>query len=186
MALLKIIFTAAIAPLSLHTSLAQTAKPFLESALYFSGDAEMAFIGPAFSIGPGVSLGKRWSASASYTYFGTHYTDGGQKEIFRTHTIDITPNFHFREIFNPSRGLYIGMGIGWQQRRQTPENNMPQRPSYWTGVYNLGYRFPVKINGAERSLSIDWNATGPYKEKDATGAYLEVFTQFMMGLRLRY
>jgi hypothetical protein len=172
--------------ISFSLSYSQTKKLFIESAIRFTGDAEMAFVGPSFSIGPGVHLGDRWSVSSTYTYFRSSYTDDGAKATFQTHSIDLIPNFHFREVFNTSRGIYIGAGIAWQQRRQTPESNMTEKPDYWTGAFNLGYRFPIKINDYERSLSIDLKAYGPYKEVDGINTYTEVLTQFMFGIRFRY
>lgn len=163
---------------------AQPHKVFIETALRFTGDAEMAFIGPSFSVGPGIQLGKQFSVSSNYTFFRSSYTDDGQKATFQTNTIDLVTQYQFHQIFHPNRGFYVGAGLAWQTRKQTPEN-ITQRTSYWTGAYTVGYRFPVKINKLERSLSVDVKGIGPYTEKDGVNLYTEVLTQFMIGLKLR-
>jgi hypothetical protein len=164
----------------------QGSKFFIESAIRFTGDAEMAFIGPSFSIGPGIRLGNHFTLSSTYTFFYDTYSDGDDKETFRAHTIDLLPIYHVGEINKTLRGFYLGMGLAWQNRKQTPKSLMIEKPSYLTAVFNLGYQFPIKLNEKERGLAIEWKATGPYRETSDTDQYLEQFTQFMIGLRFRY
>ena len=166
-------------------SLAQVnRKWFLETAIRFTGDAEMVFIGPSVGVGVGVNLGKRLSVSTSYTFFKSSLSN--PDETFRTHTIDLISNFHFQNVFNPAKGLYVGVGPALQFRKQELEELMVERPTYWTAVFNVGYRFPVTLNKKPRSLSVDLKATGPYSEKHPQGEYVEALTQFMVGVRLRY
>jgi len=89
---------------------AQPHKVFIETALRFTGDAEMAFIGPSFSVGPGVQLGKQFSVSSNYTFFRSSYTDDGQKATFQTNTIDLITQYQFHQIFHPNLGFYVGAG----------------------------------------------------------------------------
>jgi hypothetical protein len=164
----------------------QVSQLFIESAIRFTGDAEMAFIGPSFSVGPGIRLGNHFTISSTYTFFYDSYSDGGDQETFRAHTIDLLPIYHVGEINKSLRGFYLGMGLAWQNRKQTPESLMIEKPSYLTAVFNIGYQFPIKLNEKERGLAIEWKATGPYRETSDTDQYLEQFTQFMIGLRFRY
>lgn len=168
------------------TCFSQHTKFFIESAIRFTGDAEMAFIGPSFSAGPGVQIGNHLSISSTYTFFYDSYSSGSDKETFRTHTIDLLPIYHFNELDKSLRGFYMGIGLAWQNRKMTPESIMIERPSYITAVFNLGYQWPVKMNKIERGLALEWKAIGPYKETYDNGGYLEQFTQFMIGVRLRY
>jgi len=164
----------------------QDTRFFIESAIRFTGDAEMAFVGPSISAGPGVEIGNHLSISSTYTFFYDSFSSGNDKETFRTHTIDLLPIYHFNEIDKSPRGFYMGMGLAWQNRKMTPESLMIEKPSYITAVFNIGYQFPVNLKEKERGLAIEWKATGPYKENSDTDKYLEQFTQFMIGLRFRY
>lgn len=159
-------------------------KWFLESAIRLTGDAEMVFIGPSFGVGAGVELDQRWSLSMSYTFFNSRLSN--PDELFRTHTIDLTTNIHFRNVFTPLKGFYFGPGIARQFRKQTPESNAPERHSYWAAVFNAGYFFPIIINKKPRSLAVDIKAIGPYIQSDSGSAYTEILTQLMLGLRLRF
>lgn len=95
----------------------------------------------------------------------------------------MVPNFHFQNVFNSAKGLYVGVGPALQFRKQEPEELMVERPSYWTAAFNAGYCFPVTLNKKPRSLSVDLKA---YSDKDPAGDYVETLTQIMLGLRLRY
>jgi hypothetical protein len=177
--LLMCIAGQAVAQASARAKKKEKAFWFFESALRLAGDAEMAFVGPALSMGGGVLLNRRWSFSTSYTFFRDTYRHDGGQEYFRNHTIDFVPVFHFRSPFDMGKGFFIGAGLCWQSRRAS---HVLLRPEYVTGAYTLGYQFPVEINSRMRSLAIDWRGFGPYREAWSA----EVFTQFMLGVRFRY
>lgn len=167
------------------SSRAQEKSPwFLEAAVRFTGDAEMAFIGPSFSLGTGVSTGKKWSFTSSYTFFASRYRSEEYVEKFSTHTIDLLANRNFLNVFNPAKGWYLGAGIAWQARKASPDELDIEKGNYFTAAFNAGYYFPITIRKKLRTLSIDWKAFGPYTEPGEH--YTEVFTQFMIGLKLRY
>jgi hypothetical protein len=164
---------------------AQQKKLFAEAAIRLSGDAELAFVGPAFSAGGGVNLGKRFSFAASYTFFAARFRDDAGRQTFKTNTLDLVGLYHFQNVFNPAKGFYAGGGAGIQSRK-TSETFVIQQNSYTVAVFNIGYRFPVLVHGKKRSLSIDAKAMGPYIEHLADGDYVEVLTQLMIGVRFRY
>jgi hypothetical protein len=159
---------------------------FIEGAIHFSGDAEMGFIAPAFGVAGGIELQNRWSASLGYTYFGDTYREEDYTETIRLHTFALLVNHQFQNPFNKHKGFYVGLGPAVQFRKQSPPELMTDKSYYWCGAFTLGHRFPVTVRGKVRSLSIDWRAFGPYTERSDQGDYVEVFTQFMIGLRFRY
>jgi hypothetical protein len=170
----------------------QNQKWFLETAIRFTGDAEMFFIGPSVGLGVGKHVGKNWSFSTSYTWFSRQVDEAdGYYDKYRTHTIDVTSNYMLRNIFNPNRGFYVGGGIGVQARKEvcfafehfsdTPDGIMEINETFVVGVLNTGYQFPILMKGKLRSLAIDLKATGPY-----TIDYTESVTQLMLGIRFRY
>jgi len=182
----KSIFTFILVATLTISGKCQETQLFIESAVRFTGDAEMVFIGPSFSIGPGIRIGKQFTLSATYTFFYDSYSDSNDNETLRMHTLDLLPLYHFNEITKSPRGFYAGIGLAWQNRKLTPESLMIERPSYVTAVFNIGYQFPIKINEKQSGLAIEWKATGPYKELSDTERYVEQFTQFMIGVRFRY
>ncbi len=159
---------------------------FFESAVRLTGDAEMYFIGPSWNAGAGRSVGKKWTMSTSYTYFScSRALPGMPKEKYKTNTLDLILNFNFLSLFKDRQGWYAGGGVAWQSRYEIFFINntyLSESKDYFTSAYNVGYRFPVKIKGKPRSLSIDIKATGAYREKTS----IEILTQVMMGVRLRY
>jgi hypothetical protein len=157
----------------------QDKKFFFEAALRLATDAELVFVGPALSAGAGINLGEYLSVSTCYTFY---YARISGSETFMTHTVDLTPVFSFQNPFDKNQGLYFGLGMAWQYRRQTPEEMMVERPRYWLGTFNLGYRFRPTLAGKERALAVDLKVYGPYKEEPD---YMEVLTQLMLGIRLR-
>jgi hypothetical protein len=162
----------------------QDKKFFFEAALRLGTDAELVFVGPALSAGAGINLGDYLSVSTSYTFY---YARISGPETFMTHTVDLTPVFSFQNPFDKNRSIYFGLGPAWQYRRQTPEESMVEKSRYWLGSFNLGYRFQTTLAGKQRNLAIDLKAFGPYKEKKPHDAYyLEVLTQLMLGVRLRF
>ena len=181
----KVFFIMAVTTLLFDKAAAQQNRIwFLESAVRFTGDAEMVFLGPSLSAGAGVALGKHFSVSTSYTFFYAQLKHPFAS--FRTHTIDFVPNFHFRNPFNPAKGFYFGAGITRQFRKQTPLELMIKNSAYWAAAFNVGYRFPLMLNHKQKSLSIDLKTIGPYSEKSNGGNYTEIFTQVMIGIRFRY
>lgn len=161
----------------------QDKKLFFETALRLGTDAEMVFIGPAISAGAGINLGDYVSVSTSYTFY---YSRISGPETFLTHTVDLVPVFQFQNPFRKGHGLYIGVGPAWQYRKQTPEELMVEDPRYWLAAFNLGYRFTPTLFSQEWALAIDLKGFGPYQQDEPDGQYIEVLTQLMLGIRLRF
>lgn len=175
----------------------QNRKWFVETAIWFTGDAELFFIGPSLGLGVGKHVGKNWSVSTSYTWFSRQIDHAhGYYDKYRTHTFDLTSNYKLRNIFKPDAGLYVGGGVGVQARNEvcfapehfaeTPDGIVATNRTTAVAVLNMGYQFPIHINGKPRSLSIDLKATGPYVEQSVQGNYVEILTQLMFGVRFRY
>lgn len=154
---------------------------YIEPGIHLSADAELVYLFPSIMLGGGLQLGERVDVSASYTFF---YARIKGPETFRTHTIQIVPHFYFQNVFDPTKGLYLGLGAAWQNRKQTPEELMVSDPSYWAGVFNIGYRFPLAVNKKKRMAKIDLQAIGPYIDKEED--YVEGITQLMLGIKLRF
>ncbi len=165
------------------TTYGQEKKFFFETALRLSTDAEIVFIGPTLSAGAGINLGDYVSVSTSYTFY---YSRIKGPETFMTHTVDLTTLFQFQSLFHKGQGFYIGMGPAWQYRRQSPEELMVEKPRYWLASFNLGYRFTPTVGGKKQALALDLKGFGPYIENDHAGQYVEVLTQLMLGVRLRF
>jgi len=168
----------------------QSGKWFAEAAIHATGDAELYFIAPSWSLGGGRYIGKQWSVSSNYNYFSRSiFKSSEPKQTYQSQTVSVLLNFNFLGVLKPERGMYLGVGGAWQNRKEKlVSNNQPieERKEYFTGVYNLGYRFPVVIRERTRSLAVDLKATGGYKENSDTDAYQEILTQVMLGIRFRY
>jgi outer membrane receptor for ferric coprogen and ferric-rhodotorulic acid len=164
----------------------QKQKWFLEAAIRATGDAEMYFIGSSWSAGVGGHVAKKWTVSAAYTYFSLGKTKPGMpQQKYQTHTVDVLANYNFMNLFKSNKGWYAGGGVAWQSRYEEyfqSADFIHERKRYFTSVYNVGYRFPITLNGKPRSISVDLKATGGYREEN----YWEVLTQVMMGVRFRY
>jgi hypothetical protein len=159
----------------------QSNKWFGQVAAHVATDAEVVFVGPAFSGGVGYYLGK-CQVAAGYTYFGAKLSDPTAK--LTTHTLKLVGSYNFQNLFEPAKGFYAGLGAGIQFRYEDPE--VIKEDSYGLAIFNIGYRFPVKVKNKKRSLGIDLEAMGPYTEKSATGNYTEVLTQLMFGFKFQY
>jgi len=162
-----------------HAACQKKAVGFFESAVRFTTDAEMAFVGPSWSLGGGAQVNKHWSFSVGYTFFRDRYSQGGYEEFFRIHTVDFLPVFHFLNPFDSRKGFFVGAGLCWQSRKATYNIENPQ---HFAGSYTLGYQFPVMVGSRAASLAVDWKGFGPYREQRS----IEILTQFMLGVRLRY
>jgi hypothetical protein len=162
------------------TAWAQSPKKwFLEGGAHLSADAELALVAPALSLGAAFKATEHLYLTSSYTFF---YARASGYETFRTHTLDALVQYQFQNIFHPSKGFYLGLGAARQFRHQTPEEMQVQNTRYWTGVFNLGYRFPIQLGQTERSLAVDLKTFGPYAETN----YTEALTQLMLGIKLRF
>lgn len=164
-------------------SLTLAQKPaswYVEPGLHLTADAELVYLFPSLMLGGGFQLSERIDVSAGYTFF---YARIKGPETFRTHTLQLVPHYYFQNVFDPAKGLYLGLGGAWQNRKQTPEELMVSNPSYWAGVFNIGYRFPITIKQKQRIAKIDLQAIGPYIEKEED--YVEGLTQIMLGIKLR-
>lgn len=154
---------------------------YRDVALRFAGDAEMAFIGPAASLGGGIEV-NNWTFGLSYTYFVSNYRVIDHRLTFQMHTADVMIHYRFPALLNPDKGFFLGAGICWQYRLESVSSVPFEISNYPTGAYTLGYRFPVNKNKNKQILAAEWKAFGPLSEVN----YLEVFTQFMIGVRLIY
>jgi hypothetical protein len=169
-----------------NACLAQPKRFFTEAAIRFTGDAELAFVGPSVGVGTGLRFGEYVAISTNYTFFHAAYTSNGQRSTFTTHTLDVMAAYQFKEIFNPARGLYLGTGVGCQFRRNTPAIEALKKPVYLVAILNVGYRFPITLNKKPYQLAIELKGMGPYQEKHSEGQYLELLTQTMAGVSLRF
>lgn len=154
---------------------------YRDVALRLACDAEMAFIGPAASLGGGIEV-DNWVLGVSYTYFASNYRWPDLRETLQMHTVDIMVHHYFPALLNPDKGFFLGAGICWQHRLQSVSSVPYEISNYPTGAYTFGYRFTFNKNRSMRTLAAEWKAFGPLSEVN----YLEVFTQFMIGLRLIY
>lgn len=171
--------------ISMQVSAQHKIKGFADLAVRFTGDAEMALIGPNLSFGGGISV-HRWTFSSTYNFFFYNYRDGDYREGYRYHTLDLMIHYYLYDLFDPRKGFYFGAGLAWQNRHAFPETLEVNRPNYFTGAYAVGYRLPATIRKKSRTLAIDLKAFGPYHEESSSGSYTEAFTQLMIGLRLIY
>lgn len=168
--------------------IAQDSKPwFMETAIRLTTDAENYFLAPSFSIGVGRNLNEKWSIASSYTFFGdSDQIDPNTRWTLRTHTFDLTPNFHFNGFGDVEKKFHAGIGLAYQFRKDTPEAFVNTPPSYLTMSFDLGYRFSYANFRKPFSISISLKAFGPYVETSPSETYIEILTQLMLGLRWRY
>lgn len=171
---------------------AQSKKWFIETSVRVAVDAEAYFIGPAVGLGVGFYPTNQWSLSSSYQYFNrkvTHH-DGYYDEL-NLQSIDAVVNYFPFRSAEDRKGFFFGGGLAVQWRDEicfsiehfsdSPDGMEREQRTYLTGVINLGYEFPVAMGSKTRFLAADLKAIGPY-----TDDYTEIFTQVMLGVRLRY
>ncbi|QOI97621.1 MAG: hypothetical protein HRU69_09010 [Flammeovirgaceae bacterium] len=189
---MKIRITLLIAITFALTATAQTRKWFIEPSVRLAVDAEAYFIGPALGLGVGYYLTDRLSVSSSYQYFNrkvTHH-DGYYDEL-NLQSMDAVLNYFPARLAEDRKGFFFGGGLAVQWRDEicfsiehfsdSPDGIEREQRTYFTGTFNLGYEFPVTIASKTRFFAADLKAIGPY-----TVDYTEIFTQVMLGVRLRY
>jgi hypothetical protein len=159
-------------------------QPYI--GLHVSGDAGMYYIGPSFQAGTDFYLKKKLLLSAYFHYFRDElhtsdvngfFEDGKYRTM--TGALLIQTNTAKKRT---DKSFFLAAGISIQNRVDTANTSYDHwndRRTTLTPAMRLGYFFPVR----KRRLSVELNATGPYRYGDETSSVLEILTQLSFGCR---
>ena len=144
-------------------------EPYL--ALYFSGDAEMYYIGLSHQIGVDIRLNEKWLINGYGHFFSASAFDGKYKIV----TAGLMLQYDFGKDI---KRWYVAIGLAYQDAKEESQfyNDLIDR-SILLPNFRLGYTILTKKYVFHPELF----ATGPYFSRNST----ELFTLPSIGIRVK-
>lgn len=165
--------------------------PYL--GLHVSGDAQLYYVGPSFSVGTDVTLTNTFSLTGYIHYFPKNVDKTYSNGDFARGRYRSTTAALLGEIFlgkTPEKGMFVAAGVSVQHTKDDFKSSwttLDQERTIVIPALRVGYMFPIS---AQKKLALELNATGPYAYKSEDNGYiihsLEVLTQLSLGSRIRF
>ena len=138
--------------------------------VYFTGDAQMYYIGPSILVGSDFRINERFNACLYGQYFEKDFGDHG----FQTWSLAALGQINLGK----RKRFYLAVGLAWQRAIEDYFNDDEINRSILIPAYRAGYHIISK----KFILSPEINLTGPYSYRQTT----EIFTLPSIGTRLQF